>query len=80
MFEVTDFYQIITDQGLSIAFSIAIGVFCYQLIMMERKENETREEKMWAMFEGTLTTVKLSVDNNTRAVQELKEMIKEKGF
>lgn len=77
---MSDFLQLVIDQGLSIAFSIAIGVFCYQLIMMERKENEIREEKMWSVFEGTLTTVRLSVDNNTRAVQELKEMIKEKGF
>ena len=75
-----EFAKLVSEQGISIAFSIAIGVFCYQLIMAERKENEKREDKMWSVVEGILTTVKTTVDNNTKAVNELKEMIKEKGI
>ena len=76
---MSEFANLVSEQGISIAFSIAIGVFCYQLIMAERKENEKREEKMWGMLEGILTTIKTTVDNNTKAVHELKDMIKEKG-
>lgn len=75
-----EFAKLVSEQGISIAFSIAIGVFCYQLIMAERKENEKREDKMWGVFENMLSNVKTTIDNNTIAVQELKEMIKEKGI
>ena len=64
-----DIVNIISNLGFPIAISIVTIAFVFKLIMVEREENNNREERLMDM-------VRTTIDNNTKAIQELKECIK----
>ena len=64
-----DVVNIISNLGFPIAISIVTIAFVYKLIMQEREENRNREERLMDM-------VRTTIDNNTKAIQELKDYIK----
>ena len=64
-----DIVNIVANLGFPIAISIVTIAFVYKLIMQEREENSNREERLMDM-------VRTTIDNNTKAIQELKDYIK----
>ena len=64
-----DVVNIISNLGFPIAISIVTIAFVYKLITEEREENKNREERLMDM-------VRTTIDNNTKAIQELKDYIK----
>ena len=64
-----DIVNIISNLGFPIAISIVTIAFVYKLITEEREENKNREERLMDM-------VRTTIDNNTKAIQELKDYIK----
>ena len=64
-----DIVNIIANLGFPIAISIVTIAFVYKLITEEREENKNREERLMDM-------VRTTIDNNTKAIQELKDYIK----
>ena len=64
-----DIVNIISNLGFPIAISVVTIAFVYQLIMQEREENRNREERLMDM-------IRTSIDNNTKAIQELNDSIK----
>ena len=64
-----DIVNIISNLGFPIAISVVTIAFVYQLIMQEREENRNREERLMDM-------IRTSIDNNTKANQELNDSIK----
>lgn len=62
--------NIISNLGFPIAISIVTIAFVYKLIMEEREENRNREERLMDM-------VRTTIENNTRAIDELKDYIRE---
>ena len=64
-----DIVNIVANLGFPIAISIVTIAFVYKLIMQEREENRNREERLMDM-------VRTTIDNNTKAIQELKDYIK----
>ena len=65
-----DIVNIISNLGFPIAISVVTIAFVYKLIMQEREENKNREERLMNM----IITI---IDNNTKAIQELKDYIRE---
>ena len=65
-----DIVNIISNLGFPIAISVVTIAFVYQLIMQEREENRNREERL-------MDIVRTTIDNNTKAIQELKDYMKE---
>ena len=63
-----DVVNIISNLGFPIAISVVTIAFVYQLIMQEREENRNREERLMDMIRTT-------IDNNTKAIEELKDYI-----
>ena len=63
-----DVVNIISNLGFPIAISVVTIAFEYQLIMHEREENRNREERLMDMISTT-------IDNNTKAIEELKDYI-----
>ena len=63
-----DIVNIVANLGFPIAISVVTIAFVYQLIMQEREENRTREERLMDMIRTT-------VENNTKAIEELKDYI-----
>lgn len=61
--------NIISNLGFPIAISIATIGFIFKLITEEREENKNREERLMDM-------VKTTIENNTKAIEELKGYIK----
>ena len=64
-----DVVNIISNLGFPIAISVVTIAFMYKLIMQEREENKNREERL-------LDIVRTTIDNNTKAIQELKDYMK----
>ena len=64
-----DIVNIIANLGFPIAISIVTIAFVYKLIMEEREENRNREERLMDM-------VRTTIDNNTKAIQELKDYMR----
>ena len=64
-----DIVNIVANLGFPIAISIVTIAFVYKLITEEREENKNREERLMDM-------VRTTIDNNTKAIQELKDYIK----
>lgn len=64
-----DIVNIISNLGFPIAISIVTIAFVFKLIMVEREENQKREERLMDM-------VKTTIENNTKAIQELKDYIR----
>ena len=50
---------------------VTIG-FVFKLVMDEREENRQREERLMDMVRST-------IDNNTKAIQELKSVMEGRG-
>ena len=63
-----DIVNIISNLGFPIAISVVTIAFVYQLIMQEREENRKREERLMDMIRTT-------IENNTKAIQELNDYI-----
>ena len=51
---------------------ITIG-FVFKMVMDEREENRQREERLMDM-------VRTTIENNTKAIQELKQVMTKEGF
>ena len=64
-----DIANIIANLGFPIAISIVTIAFVYKLITEEREENRNREERL-------MDIVRTSIDNNTKAIQELKDYMR----
>ena len=64
-----DIVNIISNLGFPIAISVVTIAFVYQLIMQEREENRNREERL-------MDIVRTTIDNNTKAIQELKDYMR----
>ena len=64
-----DIVNIVANLGFPIAISIVTIAFVYKLIMQEREENRNREERLMDM-------VRTTIDNNTKAIQELKDYMR----
>lgn len=63
---------IISSLGYPVAVSVVTIAFVFKLVMDEREENRQREERLMDM-------VRTTIENNTKAVQELKEVMKKEG-
>ena len=64
-----DIVNIVANLGFPIAISIVTIAFVYKLITEEREENKNREERLMDM-------VRTTIDNNTKAIEDLKDCIK----
>ena len=67
-----DFSSIISSLGYPIAVSVITIAFVFKLVMDEREENRQREERLMDM-------VRTTIENNTKAVQELKSVMESRG-
>lgn len=67
-----DFSNIISSLGYPIAVSVITIAFVFKLVMDEREENRQREERLMDM-------VRTTIENNTKAVQELKTVMEGRG-
>lgn len=67
-----DFSSIISSLGYPIAVSVITIAFVFKLVMDEREENRQREERLMDM-------VRTTIENNTKAVQELKSVMEGRG-
>lgn len=67
-----DFSNIISSLGYPIAVSVVTIAFVFKLVMDEREENRQREERLMDM-------VRTTIENNTKAVQELKTVMEGRG-
>ena len=67
-----DFSSIISSLGYPIAVSVITIAFVFKLVMDEREENRQREERLMDM-------VRTTIENNTKAVQELKSVMAGRG-
>ena len=67
-----DFSSIISSLGYPIAVSVITIAFGFKLVMDEREENRQREERLMDM-------VRTTIENNTKAVQELKSVMEGRG-
>lgn len=67
-----DMATIISSLGYPVAVSVVTIAFVFKLVMDEREENRQREERLMDM-------VRTTIENNTKAVQELKEVMKKEG-
>ena len=54
------------------AVSVITIAFVFKLVMDEREENRQREERLMDM-------VRTTIENNTKAVQELKSVMESRG-
>lgn len=64
--------SIVANLGFPIAVSLATFGFVYKIIMDEREENKQREERLMDM-------VRTTIENNTKAIQELKTVMESRG-
>ena len=64
--------NIISSLGYPVAVSVITIGFVFKLVMDEREENQQREERLMDM-------VRTTIDNNTKAIQELKQVMTKEG-
>ena len=64
--------NIISSLGYPAAVSVVTIGFVFKLVMDEREENRQREERLMDMVRST-------IDNNTKAIQELKGVMESRG-
>ena len=61
----------------SLAYPVAVSVitigFVFKMVMDEREENRQREERLMDM-------VRTTIENNTKAIQELKQVMTKEGL
>ena len=67
-----DITQIVSSLGYPVAISVITIAFVFKLVMDEREENRQREERLMDMVRST-------IDNNTKAIQELKSVMEGRG-
>ena len=65
--------NVISSLGYPVAVSVVTIGFVFKLVMDEREENRQREERLMDMVRST-------IDNNTKAIQELKQVMTKEGF
>ena len=65
--------NVISSLGYPVAVSVITIGFVFKLVMDEREENRQREERLMDM-------VRTTIDNNTKAIQELKQVMTKEGF
>ena len=65
--------NVISSLGYPVAVSVITIGFVFKMVMDEREENQQREERLMDMV---LTTI----ENNTKAIQELKQVMTKEGF
>ena len=70
---VENWVNIISSLGYPVAVSVVTIGFVFKLVMDEREENQQREERLMDM-------VRTTIDNNTKAIQELKQVMTKEGF
>ena len=64
--------NVISSLGYPVAVSVVTIGFVFKLVMDEREENRQREERLMDMVRST-------IDNNTKAIQELKSVMEVRG-
>ena len=64
--------NIISSLGYPVAVRVGTIGFVFKLVMDEREENRQREERLMDMVRST-------IDNNTKAIQELKSVMESRG-
>ena len=69
---VENWVNIISSLGYPVAVSVVTIGFVFKLVMDEREENRQREERLMDMVRST-------IDNNTKAIQELKSVMEGRG-
>ena len=65
--------NIISSLGYPVAVSVITIGFVFKMVMDEREENQQREERLMDM-------VRTTIENNTKAIQELKQVMTKEGF
>lgn len=65
--------NVISSLGYPVAVSVITIGFVFKMVMDEREENQQREERLMDM-------VRTTIENNTKAIQELKQVITKEGF
>ena len=65
--------NVISSLGYPVAVSVVTIGFVFKMVMDEREENQQREERLMDM-------VRTTIDNNTKAIQELKQVMTKEGF
>lgn len=68
-----DISNIISSLGYPMAVSVVTIMFVFKLVMDEREENQHREERLMDM-------VRTTIENNTKAIQELKQVMTKEGL
>ena len=69
---VENWVNVISSLGYPVAVSVVTIGFVFKLVMDEREENRQREERLMDMVRST-------IDNNTKAIQELKSVMEVRG-
>lgn len=65
--------NVISSLGYPVAVSIITIGFVFKMVMDEREENRQREERLMDM-------VRTTIENNTKAIQELKQVMTKEGL
>ena len=65
--------NVISSLGYPVAVSVITIGFVFKMVMDEREENQQREERLMDM-------VRTTIENNTKAIQELKQVLTKEGF
>ena len=65
--------NVISSLGYPVAVSVITIGFVFKLVMDEREENQQREERF-------MDLVRTTIENNTKAIQELKQVMTKEGF
>ena len=65
--------NIISSLGYPVAVSVITIGFVFKMVMDEREENRQREERL-------MDKVRSTIENNTKAIQELKQVMTKEGF
>ena len=65
--------NVISNLGYPVAVSVITIGFVFKMVMDEREENRQREERLMDM-------VRTTIENNTKAIQELKQVMTKEGF
>lgn len=64
--------NVISSLGYPVAVSVITIGFVFKMVMDEREENRQREERLMDM-------VRTTIENNTKAIQELKQVMTKEG-
>lgn len=70
---VENWVNVISSLGYPVAVSVITIGFVFKMVMDEREENQQREERLMDM-------VRTTIENNTKAIQELKQVMTKEGF